>query len=335
MNSGIYQLTINNKPYIGCANNFTERWETHRSQLKHGKHHSKKLQEAYDTYGDFTTHVVQEADENLITLEKYYIKLLDSKDNGYNMTIGGQGGDTYQFQTPEAIIERNRKISVSVSKAQTGTKRPWASQPGSKNGRYRSDISDTYLTTLREQGLSWRQIGKQVGMSHVGAKNRIFKTKQTNDRQKEKRKRDSMAGVTKEVMAYNKSLFDQGLKKCYSCNEIKPFDDFGNDKTNWTGKMSRCKPCNDIHTRKITDSKRADLNILKEAQGCMRCGYNEDGGKLHFHHRVPSTKLFGIGQGLAYGPKKLQEEIDKCDLLCASCHRTVHGSPKSPAALVG
>ena len=137
-----------------------------------------------------------------------------------------------------------------------------------------------------------------------------------------------LGAPTKEVRAYNKSLFEQGLIKCSMCNEIKPLDDFGNDHTRWHGKMTRCKPCNLIHTRKHIDSRRADLNILKEAQGCMRCGYNEDGSKLHFHHRDPSTKLFEIGKGIAFSPIRVQEEIDKCDLLCAACHCIVE--PRTP-----
>ena len=126
-----------------------------------------------------------------------------------------------------------------------------------------------------------------------------------------------MPGATKEVRAYNKSLFEQGLKECSACNEIKPLDEFYNDKSNWHGKSARCKSCDYIHKLKRQDSKRADLNALKEAKGCERCGYNEDGSKLHFHHRDPSTKLFNLSATLV-SPQRLQEEIDKCDLLCAS-----------------
>ena len=133
-----------------------------------------------------------------------------------------------------------------------------------------------------------------------------------------------MAGTTKEVRAYNKSLFEQGLIKCFVCNEIKPLDDFGNNHSKWHGKMTRCKSCNLIHTRKIEDRKRADLKVIKEAQGCMICGYNEDGSRLHFHHRDKSTKLFSIGNCWTLGRQRIQEEIDKCDLLCASCHTTHH-----------
>ena len=132
-----------------------------------------------------------------------------------------------------------------------------------------------------------------------------------------------MAGTTKEVIAYNKALFEQGLIKCFVCNEIKPLDDFGNVNSRWHGKMTRCKSCNLIQTQQREVRKRAELNVIKETQGCMRCGYNEYGGKLHFHHRDPSTKLFDIGKGVAHSPQKIQEEIDKCDLLCITCHNIV------------
>ena len=137
-----------------------------------------------------------------------------------------------------------------------------------------------------------------------------------------------MGRPTKAIEAYNKALFEQGLKKCYMCKEIKILDDFGNHASNWHGKMSRCKPCNLIHNQQREDRRRAELNIIKEAQGCMRCGYNEDGSKLHFHHRDPSTKLFEIGKGIAFSPIRVQEEIDKCDLLCAACHCIVE--PRTP-----
>lgn len=52
------------------------------------------------------------------------------------------------------------------------------------------------------------------------------------------------------------------------------------------------------------------------------CGRTD---KLTFHHRDPAEKSFTIGNlawGRAfYGFKRLQEEIDKCDVLCEDCHK--------------
>jgi hypothetical protein len=135
-----------------------------------------------------------------------------------------------------------------------------------------------------------------------------------------------MPGATKEARAYSRALLEQGLKKCSTCKEIKPLDDFYNAFTGGSisGKTSRCKPCDHIYTTQIADRKRADLKVIKEAQGCMICGYNEDGSRLHFHHRDKSTKLFSIGDCWTMGRQRIQEEIDKCDILCTTCHTTHH-----------
>ena len=133
-----------------------------------------------------------------------------------------------------------------------------------------------------------------------------------------------MGRPTKAVELYNKALFEQGLIKCHVCNEIKSLDDFGNRSASWHGKHTRCRPCDKIQSRQRDDRKRAELNVIKEAQGCMRCGYNEDGSRLHFHHRDKNTKLFGIARSMTYSSQKIQDEIDKCDILCIVCHATHH-----------
>lgn len=63
----------------------------------------------------------------------------------------------------------------------------------------------------------------------------------------------------------------------------------------------------------------------KAAQKCSKCGYAEDPQKLHFHHRDPSTKVLKVSRMLhAYSMKAVWEEVAKCDLLCANCHKSAH-----------
>ena len=52
-----------------------------------------------------------------------------------------------------------------------------------------------------------------------------------------------MVGATKEVIAYNKALFEQGLTKCNVCKEIKPLNEFHKDKLRKDGRQSVCKGC--------------------------------------------------------------------------------------------
>lgn len=50
---GVYAIkTPNGDMYVGGTTNMYQRWKEHRSELRHKRHHAKKLQEAYDKYGD-------------------------------------------------------------------------------------------------------------------------------------------------------------------------------------------------------------------------------------------------------------------------------------------
>jgi len=58
---------------------------------------------------------------------------------------------------------------------------------------------------------------------------------------------------------------------------------------------------------------------------CNRCGYDRCIDALEFHHLDSSKKDFGISnRGYTRSWKKIREEIEKCELLCANCHREVH-----------
>ena len=62
----------------------------------------------------------------------------------------------------------------------------------------------------------------------------------------------------------------------------------------------------------------------------MSCGLEDKCVVIYdFHHRDPKTKIKNIGELLQSRnslnmSKKLLEELDKCDLLCANCHRRKH-----------
>nr|WP_083893854.1 hypothetical protein [Halovivax asiaticus] len=63
----------------------------------------------------------------------------------------------------------------------------------------------------------------------------------------------------------------------------------------------------------------------RQQRGCTRCGMN-DPGCLDFHHRKDESKRMNVGEMVTYGYGKdaLREEIAKCDVLCANCHRLLH-----------
>lgn len=75
--------------------------------------------------------------------------------------------------------------------------------------------------------------------------------------------------------------------------------------------------------------KKLKINLINYKGGkCRHCSYtlndtNEQA--FDFHHVDSSNKLFTISSSLnRYSLQKIYEEVDKCELLCAICHRIYH-----------
>ncbi|MCF7877727.1 MAG: hypothetical protein K9M14_05320 [Candidatus Omnitrophica bacterium] len=63
---------------------------------------------------------------------------------------------------------------------------------------------------------------------------------------------------------------------------------------------------------------------------CERCGYNRCLEALEFHHADSSGKDFSISsKGYTRSWKRVKEELDKCILFCANCHREIHAQVSS------
>jgi 5-methylcytosine-specific restriction endonuclease McrA len=57
---------------------------------------------------------------------------------------------------------------------------------------------------------------------------------------------------------------------------------------------------------------------------CVICGYSKCYRALDFHHLNPSEKKFGISYAGHYRSwAEMQEELDKCILVCSNCHREI------------
>jgi group I intron endonuclease len=86
--SGIYQIQSKHKPeriYIGSAINISERWRLHLLHLKRNTHHSKKLQNHFNKYGecDLLFSIILGCDKiDLLKTEQYF---LDSYNPFFNI----------------------------------------------------------------------------------------------------------------------------------------------------------------------------------------------------------------------------------------------------------
>ena len=88
------------------------------------------------------------------------------------------------------------------------------------------------------------------------------------------------------------------------------------------------------------------VDQIKLESGCVKCGYNKNPKALEFNHIDPSNKYrdrngktvdisrmaIASGKNSAeksrYAIKTILKEIEKCEILCANCHRE-HTFPES------
>lgn len=57
---------------------------------------------------------------------------------------------------------------------------------------------------------------------------------------------------------------------------------------------------------------------------CSICGYDKCPSALEFHHINPEEKDFSISTNANIAFHKAAQEIKKCILVCANCHREIH-----------
>lgn len=74
--------------------------------------------------------------------------------------------------------------------------------------------------------------------------------------------------------------------------------------------------------------KRKGMLVVEKGGKCLSCDLEYDGTNacvFDFHHRNPEEKEYNIRLNVQ-GLKRIREELEKCDLLCANCHRMEHYS---------
>ena len=104
------------------------------------------------------------------------------------------------------------------------------------------------------------------------------------------------------------------MKICTKCNKTKELKDFY-QKPNRS--YSYCKDCFNEYVKQRWKER-------KKKGKCSSCGYNKYPDVLEFHHRDTKTKEFDWKKLRQMNWDKVIKELDKCDMLCANCHRERH-----------
>ena len=86
----------------------------------------------------------------------------------------------------------------------------------------------------------------------------------------------------------------------------------------------KCAKCSSDAVQKRRNKIKL-MSIEYKGGKCEICGYNKCIAALEFHHLDSAEKDFGISaKGYTRSWEKVKEELNKCILVCANCHRELH-----------
>ena len=151
---GIYKFTnkINNKVYIGKSQNLLQRYQSHKRNYNNSKlqDYNTKFYRALRKYGfeNFDYEILEQSDsftnEQINEKEKYYIKLYNSIEKGYNIQAGG--GDT---TVPRKL---NQQQIIEIKDLLLNDKILF------KDIAKKYDVSESLISMINS-GMAWNNIG--------------------------------------------------------------------------------------------------------------------------------------------------------------------------------
>jgi hypothetical protein len=135
-------------------------------------------------------------------------------------------------------------------------------------------------------------------------------------------------------------LQDGALRQCGRCGEFKLLSEFAWRRKRRGQRDNMCRPCRSTYHRehylankqRYIDQARVRKQALRlerttyllgyfSNHPCTDCG-ETDPIVLEFDHLDAEAKSFDIGQALSYRNwKSILEEMEKCEVVCANCHR--------------
>lgn len=91
-----------------------------------------------------------------------------------------------------------------------------------------------------------------------------------------------------------------------------------------------CKKCTTEQTLERT--RKFKYKMVEYKGGCCsRCGYKKSISALEFHHLDPSKKDFTLSHSRCTKfDDRIKNELDKCIMVCANCHREIHEKLVTP-----
>ena len=129
----------------------------------------------------------------------------------------------------------------------------------------------------------------------------------------------TQAGAEPAWNTNKKNMIETKIITCPVHGEVKA----AKHKNGNAASRFRCMKCSAEATQKIVEAKR-DRAYNEFGSKCTVCGYDKCREALEWHHIDPSTKDITPAKVFSRSYDRILEELSKCVLLCANCHREEH-----------
>jgi hypothetical protein len=125
------------------------------------------------------------------------------------------------------------------------------------------------------------------------------------------------------------------MKKCYECNEEKPYSEFNKKGA---GLQNKCRICQKKYYKNYYNSvpkekdrilaknklRKQEVDIIIESiknVPCVDCGNRYPSYVMDFDHIDENKKFTISSKKHSRSRDSLVEEILKCEIVCSNCHR--------------
>ncbi|QDK02900.1 HNH endonuclease [Streptomyces phage Braelyn] len=121
------------------------------------------------------------------------------------------------------------------------------------------------------------------------------------------------------------------MDTCLKCGGTFKIEDLCKDSRDRRGYRRRCHPCQAAMTKEanrnsdrdsnVTNRKKRDLIREAKSVPCADCGNKFPYYVMDLDHLPEYEKKFQLGKYLQHKLIDIEEELKKCEAVCANCHR--------------
>lgn len=254
MTCGIYKVQnqLNGKLYIGSSRNCEYRKQHHFTSLRKNKHFSRKLQNAWNKYGEeaFIFLIIEECLEFELTLrEQFWLDFFEASTKGYNTRPKAESNRGYKFsaETKKKLSDAQKTRERSLEElALMGERRAKANiERGPLSLEIRQKISQSHLKRSEEMGIPQRR--------QLELKNRLTR--------EEIQKKITAANTGKKrTKEQKRHISDSLLGHVCSEETKKKISDAKKGKSSW----NKGKACSEETRKKISETKKLKKESLTQ-----------------------------------------------------------------------